>query len=89
MTPTGRRRPCRSTSTPIAGTATFRVDRIGRWTFTVEAWTDRYRRRGALVFKKKLDAGQDVTNELLEGGAAGARGVTQRTAPVHRAHRCS
>lgn len=43
----------------------FTVDRIGRWTFTVEAWTDRIGTWRA-AFKKKLDAGQDVMNELLE-----------------------
>jgi starch synthase (maltosyl-transferring) len=44
---------------------TFTVDRIGRWTFTVEGWTDRVTTWND-GFKKKLDAGQDVTNELLE-----------------------
>jgi starch synthase (maltosyl-transferring) len=44
----------------------FRVDRIGRWTFTVEAWTDRFATwRSGL--RKRVDAGQDVANELIEG----------------------
>jgi starch synthase (maltosyl-transferring) len=44
------------------------VDRIGRWTFTVEAWTDVFGTwRDGL--KKKYDAGQDVQLELLEGSA--------------------
>jgi len=43
----------------------FTVDRIGRWAFTVEAWTDRVGTWSA-GFKKKLEAGQDVLNELLE-----------------------
>jgi starch synthase (maltosyl-transferring) len=44
----------------------FVVDRIGRWSFTIEAWTDRFGTwRSDLV--KKIDAGQDVRLELLEG----------------------
>ena len=43
----------------------FHLDRIGRWTFTVEAWTDRIGTWRSAT-KKKLDAGQDVTNELQE-----------------------
>ncbi len=44
----------------------FRVDRAGRWSFTVDAWTDRFGtwRRD---LQKKVDAGQDVSSELLEG----------------------
>jgi starch synthase (maltosyl-transferring) len=46
----------------------FPLDRIGRWAFTIEAWTDRWGSwRGAL--EKKLAAGQDVHVELLEGAA--------------------
>jgi starch synthase (maltosyl-transferring) len=43
----------------------FRVDQMGRWHFTVEAWTDIWEtwRSG---FKKKVDAGVDVRVELLE-----------------------
>ncbi|HEU5174742.1 MAG TPA: alpha-1,4-glucan--maltose-1-phosphate maltosyltransferase [Gemmatimonadaceae bacterium] len=44
----------------------FTVDRIGRWTFCVEAWTDVFGTwRSGL--KKKFDAGVDVWVELLEG----------------------
>jgi starch synthase (maltosyl-transferring) len=44
----------------------FRVDRIGRWTFTVEAWTDRFATwRSGL--EKRIAAGQDVSTELVEG----------------------
>ncbi|MBA2670061.1 MAG: DUF3416 domain-containing protein, partial [Gemmatimonadetes bacterium] len=44
----------------------FAVDSVGTWTFTVEAWTDRFRTwRGEL--EKKVGAGQDVHSELLEG----------------------
>ncbi|HEU4629605.1 MAG TPA: alpha-1,4-glucan--maltose-1-phosphate maltosyltransferase [Gemmatimonadaceae bacterium] len=42
------------------------LDRIGRWTFTIEAWTDRWGTWRA-GFEKKLAAGQDVHVELLEG----------------------
>ncbi len=44
----------------------FAVDRIGRWRFTVEAWTDVFRtwREG---LRKKADARMDVGLELLEG----------------------
>lgn len=43
----------------------FVVDTIGCWLFTVEAWTDRVG-TWSDGFKKKVDAGQDVANELLE-----------------------
>ena len=45
--------------------ASFTADRIGRWHFTVEGWTDVWEtwRNG---FKKKLDAGVDVRVELME-----------------------
>ncbi|HUF28692.1 MAG TPA: alpha-1,4-glucan--maltose-1-phosphate maltosyltransferase [Gemmatimonadaceae bacterium] len=44
----------------------FALDRIGKWHYTVEAWTDRFGTwRGDL--EKKVAAGQDVTPELLEG----------------------
>jgi len=70
----------------------FVVDRVGRWSFTVEAWTDSFAAwRGD--FTKKLDAGQDVSSELLEGAqlvraaarsakAAPARASLQLTARV-------
>jgi starch synthase (maltosyl-transferring) len=56
---------------------TFTVDHIGRWTFTVEAWTDRIGTWSA-GFKKKVDAGQDVMNELLEA-AQMARAASRST----------
>jgi starch synthase (maltosyl-transferring) len=44
----------------------FRVDRIGRWIFTVEAWTNRFATwRSGL--QKRVAADQDVSNELIEG----------------------
>ncbi len=46
--------------------ATFRVPAIGRHEYTVEAWIDRF---GTWLrdLSKKVDAGQDVASELLEG----------------------
>jgi starch synthase (maltosyl-transferring) len=41
------------------------LDRIGRWTFTVEAWTDHAATLSDKIQKKKA-AGQDVSLELLE-----------------------
>jgi starch synthase (maltosyl-transferring) len=48
--------------------APLTLDQLGRWTFTVEAWTDAFGTwRDGL--KKKFDAGQDVELELREGAA--------------------
>jgi len=44
----------------------FRLSQVGRWTYTVEAWTDIFRTWQSEV-GKKLGAGQDVSSELLEG----------------------
>ena len=51
-----------------AWTARFVVETLGRYEFTVEAWIDRFGswRHG---FARKVDAGQDVASELLEGAA--------------------
>jgi starch synthase (maltosyl-transferring) len=44
----------------------FKPDRLGRWEYAVEAWPDRYGTfRSDLG--KRLNAGQDVRSELLEG----------------------
>jgi starch synthase (maltosyl-transferring) len=43
----------------------FPVDAIGRWHFTIEAWTDVWETWRA-GFQKKVEAGQDVRVELLE-----------------------
>jgi len=46
--------------------AEFPLDEIGRWRFSVEAWTDRFGTwRDAL--RKKVDADLDVRVDLLEG----------------------
>jgi len=44
----------------------FKVDRAGLWTYTVEAWTDRFGTWRSEL-QKKVAAGQDVSSELLEG----------------------
>ncbi|MGI9078803.1 MAG: alpha-1,4-glucan--maltose-1-phosphate maltosyltransferase [Gemmatimonadaceae bacterium] len=44
----------------------FPLDQIGRWTYTVEAWTDVLRTWRSEI-EKKLGAGQDVSSELQEG----------------------
>jgi len=41
-------------------------DHIGRWEYTVEAWPDLFR-TWREDLKKRIDAGQDVSSELLEG----------------------
>jgi starch synthase (maltosyl-transferring) len=44
----------------------FVVDRVGRWSYAVESWTDHFETwRDEL--EKKLAAGVDVSSELLEG----------------------
>jgi starch synthase (maltosyl-transferring) len=44
----------------------FKVDRSGRWVYTVEAWTDRFGTWRSEL-QKKVGAGLDVSSELLEG----------------------
>jgi starch synthase (maltosyl-transferring) len=46
----------------------FPIDRIGLWRYTIDAWTDRFGSWRSDL-QKKLDAGQDVAPELLEGAA--------------------
>ncbi len=43
----------------------FSLDQIGRWYFTIEAWTDAWETWRA-GFRKKVEAGQDVRVELQE-----------------------
>jgi starch synthase (maltosyl-transferring) len=64
--------------------ATFTVDSIGRWHYTIHAWVDAFAsyRRGLL---RKLEAGQDVGVELLIGAelvasAAARASVAERDA---------
>jgi starch synthase (maltosyl-transferring) len=56
--------------------ARFRPGRVGRWRYTIEAWTDHFASwREDLI--KKRDAGQDVALELIEGEAIVAAAVPQ------------
>ena len=55
----------------------FTVSHIGAWTFTVEGWTDRFGTWRSEL-RKKVDAGQDVHLELLEG-AQMARAASRGT----------
>lgn len=66
----------------------FPLDRVGRWTFTVEGWTDRWGSWRAGL-EKKLAAGMDVHVELLEGallleGAAGRQRFGARRSQLQR-----
>lgn len=47
-------------------TAKLTLDRVGDWSFAVEAWTDRFT-TWRVELEKKHGAGQDVRSELLEG----------------------
>ncbi len=59
-------------------TGTFVPDRIGRWRFTVEAWTDRFATwRHALAVR--IEAGRDVALDLSEGAALVGEAVAQAT----------
>ena len=55
-------------------TGSFPLDEPGRWQFYVEAWPDRLRTWRENL-KKYLDAGQDVSVDLLEGAALLERGL--------------
>jgi starch synthase (maltosyl-transferring) len=60
----------------------FTVDRVGHWTFTIEAWTDRFSAWRA-AFKSKLAAGEDVSADLTEGAQmARAASRSTRSAPT-------
>ena len=49
-------------------TGGFPLDRMGTWSYTVDAWTDRFGTwRSELT--RKMDAGQSVPSEVLEGAA--------------------
>lgn len=55
----------------------FVVDRIGPWTFVVEAWPNEFGTWQSEL-RTKFEAGQDVASELLEGAAmmeSAARGI--------------
>jgi starch synthase (maltosyl-transferring) len=56
--------------------AAFRVERLGRYEYTIEAWIDRFGSWRHEI-SKKVGAGQDVTSELLEGAAILQEAVTR------------
>jgi starch synthase (maltosyl-transferring) len=69
----------------------FVADRLGRWTFTVDAWTERWQ-SWVFEIKKFLAARVDVSMELLEGAllldeAAARASGSERTALRHAASR--
>jgi starch synthase (maltosyl-transferring) len=49
-------------------TASFAIDQLRPYEYTVEAWVDRFE-SWRLELSKKVGAGQDVKSELLEGAA--------------------
>ncbi len=56
------------------------VDRVGRWTFSVDAWTDRWGSWTSEV-EKFLAAGADVAMELLEGARLVDEAVAEASGP--------
>jgi len=59
---------------------TFSVSRVGRYEYTVQAWVDQFTTWcGALG--KKVDAGQDVSSELLEGAELVREAAARATGP--------
>jgi starch synthase (maltosyl-transferring) len=64
----------------VSWTASFVVEHVGRFEYTVEAWIVRFGtwRKGLIA---KAEAGQDVASELLEGAelVQGAAGPVART----------
>lgn len=56
------------------------VDRIGRWQYSVQAWPDPFQTWRSDL-RKRIDAGQDIASELLEGAAIVKRRLHQRPAP--------
>lgn len=54
----------------------FPLTEVGSWTFTVEAWPDVFA-TWQHELEKKIDAGLDVSSELLEGGAIVRKAVAR------------
>jgi starch synthase (maltosyl-transferring) len=67
-----RRAPMRYDFDTDRWSASVLLERVGRWTFTVEAWADWFGTWRSDL-EKRLAVGQDVASELLEGGAFLAR----------------
>jgi len=54
----------------------FRLDRVGLWRYTIEAWTDRFESWREEI-EKKREAGQNVALELQEGRAIVAEALAE------------
>ncbi len=61
--------------------AEFALDEIGRWRFSLEAWTDVFQTWLAAL-EKKHEAGQEVAVELLEGAEIISDAASRAPAPV-------
>ena len=64
-------------------TARFTPDRIGRWRYTIETWTDRFE-SWRDDFVKKRDAGQPLDLEAIEGRVIVAAAARRAAAPEDR-----
>ena len=62
----------------------FTVDRIGRWAFSVEAWTDRFTTWRSDL-QKKIAADQDIAVELMEGAEVARAASRSAKSPAARA----
>ncbi len=62
----------------------FVVDRVGPWKFTVEGWTDAFGTWRSEL-RKKVDVGQDVHVELLEGALLVRAAARRAKTPAVRA----
>ncbi|UCG89294.1 MAG: alpha-1,4-glucan--maltose-1-phosphate maltosyltransferase [Gemmatimonadota bacterium] len=61
----------------------FVLDRIGRWRFRIESWIDEFGTWSDWL-RKKLDAGQDISLELLEGAELIRRGMPHAPATARK-----
>jgi len=62
----------------------FEIDRVGLWRFTIEAWTDAFGTWRSEL-RKKVDAGQDIHVELLEGALLVRAAARRAKSPPIRA----
>jgi starch synthase (maltosyl-transferring) len=64
--------------------ARFNVESLGRYEYTIEGWVDRFA-TWREELDKKIDAGQDVSNELIEGALLVREAAARAEAPSERA----
>jgi starch synthase (maltosyl-transferring) len=62
---------------------TLRLDRLGRWRYTVEAWKDPFE-TWRETLEKRIAAGLDATADLLEGAERIARAALRARGEVRR-----